>query len=167
MGLVESSYVAVRRYILEGRDGPVGSSENSEDRDQGAADRHDETAHGGNIAIDTHILMSMKKENNPRLEQCRRKYLQMYDVDYETIMDDIWDAPAVVKIYDYRAHLRLMKRWVCAKGDDASLATNIRAKCDQAISSWESWVKGPKTDSPPELDEAAPEIRELYLQHSS
>lgn len=56
-------------------------------------DSRNETAHGGNIAVDTYILMSMKQEDNSKLEQCRLKYRKMYGVDYQTIVHDIWNAP--------------------------------------------------------------------------
>ncbi|KAK2759858.1 hypothetical protein FQN54_002592 [Arachnomyces sp. PD_36] len=159
---MKRAYDTIRLNLLEGREEDPPISERSAQHDI-AVDQRNEFAHGGNIVVDCSILQERKLDSGPVSETRHRKFLELYGIEFKKIENAITATSPVAKLYDLRAHTRVLKRWKYAQGDNKSLAEKIENECTKEISRWESWLSG-KCGTVPEPHVDASGIERLYSE---
>lgn len=160
---MKEEMLSLRRRILEGHDPVVRLPFESEFPE--AIEACHDIARGGNVFIDCSILLELRQGKDVQLEKCQAKFQEMYSPGAGITLDMIRQAShSVIQVYDFRANVRLLKRWKEANGANAELGQKIEEMCEETASLWETWEKGPKTGTPPDIDieSGVEEIRKLY-----
>ncbi|KAK2759051.1 hypothetical protein FQN54_003150 [Arachnomyces sp. PD_36] len=159
---VSKAHLSIRLHVLQGLD----DWDSSEKKISNRRSIRNEKAHGGDILADCFVLKGLREEKNFLFEQCSKKFLTMYDVKYENIHEAIPKAPqAVLKLYDFRAHVRLLLRWRYADTSERkNIRKNIEENCGQALKGWEEWVADSCRGPGPNLKKESEEVEKLYVE---
>ncbi|KAK2759050.1 hypothetical protein FQN54_003149 [Arachnomyces sp. PD_36] len=162
--LMELDCSAIRLEILEGKDDEDAAPYDSVSVRITGTERN-ENWHGGNILADFSVLKQLRRDGNPKLEQCCQKFLEIYGIKFQSAQNIIYKAPdSIIALYDFRGHIRLLKKWKNATGQVEELAREIETECGSAISLWEKWAGGSGEGNEPSFDGKKREVRQLYAQ---
>lgn len=88
---------------------------------------------------------------------------KMYGRPYNRLCQLVRRAsPAVIKLYDIRANVRILDRWTMPKTENMQArAKDIGKLCSQSIGRWEEWIQ--EREGPaPEMEIAARAAQDSY-----